>query len=242
VKEGEYAVEVPVDEGSELGVLQMGFNQMVHGLRERERMREIFGRHVGAEVAARALSEDLGISGERRQATAMFVDVIASTELTQREDPDEVVAKLNALLDAVVHCISAEGGLINKFLGDGALCIFGAPTEQHDHAARALRAARCLSGQLEHIDGLRAAIGVSSGEVVAGNVGTADRYEYTVIGDAVNEASRLTEQAKLNGSNVLVSSATIDGAGAEASRWCEYDSFLLRGRSEPTLAFAPISV
>src|SRR5581483_508669 len=189
---GDLDANLVTDEAGEIGLLQAGFNQMVEGLRERERLRDVFGRHVGAEVARRAMETEFGSGGERCIATAMFVDIIGSTGLAQRKDPEAVVAILNRFFDAVVRVVADEGGFVNKFQGDGALCLFGTPLPVDDHAARALRAARTLAGELAPMGDIAAAIGVSSGEVVAGNVGAADRYEFTVIGDAVNEAARLT--------------------------------------------------
>ena len=126
-------------------------------------------------------------------ASVLFFDLIGSTAMTQRLEPEDVVAVLNDVFGAVVDCVTKEGGWVNKFEGDAALCVFGPPTEHIGHAAAALRAARALRTEFialaESHPGLDAAIGVSSGEVIAGNIGAADRYEYTVIGDAVNEAA-----------------------------------------------------
>jgi adenylate cyclase len=237
VADGDLNAELVADEAGEIGLLQAGFNQMVEGLRERERMRTIFGRHVGSEVAQRALATDLGLGGERCEATAMFVDIIGSTSIAQREDPDDVVAILNRFFDAVVRNTSAHGGVVNKFEGDGALCIFGAPVERTDHASCALKAACALARDIAAQDGFSAAIGISSGTVVAGNVGTADRYEFTVIGDPVNEASRLCDEAKHVASHVLASERTIQAAGATG--WTKAASITLRGRSEATTTYEP---
>jgi adenylate cyclase len=239
VGKGDLDTGMAVDETGELGLLQAGFNQMVTGLRDRERMRDLFGRHVGVEVARRALEHDHGLGGELCQASAMFVDVIASTHLAQTRSPDEVVAILNAFFDAVVRTVSDEGGFVNKFAGDGAMCVFGAPSEQSDHADRALRAASALHEKLAGLDGIEAAIGLSSGAVVAGNVGALDRYEFTIIGDPVNEAARLTEEAKLREPHVLASEKTIGCAGPAADDWTTAGSIWLRGREEPTAAFRP---
>jgi adenylate cyclase len=241
VGEGNLDAGLSVDETGELGLLQSGFNQMVAGLRERDHMRDLFGRHVGVEVARRALADDHGLGGEQRHASTMFVDVIASTRLAQTRTPDEVVAILNAFFDAVVRSVSDEGGLLNKFAGDGAMCVFGAPDEQPDHADRALRAARTLHAKLAALEGIDAAIGVSSGEVVAGNVGALDRYEYTVVGDPVNEAARLTEAAKLNACRVLASERTIAAALHEGKNWRAGHVLELRGRPDPTQAFEPVA-
>lgn len=240
VEEGNLDVAIPVSDASELGELQVGMNRMVVGLRERERMREIFGRHVGAEVAARALASDVGLGGERHEATAMFVDVIGSSFLVDRKDPDDVVVILNDFFATVVRVISSEGGIVNKFEGDGALCIFGVPIEQSDHAERALRAGQRLQQELSELPGdVGAAIGISSGVVVAGNIGAADRYEYTVIGSPVHEASRLCDEAKLTSSRILASESAIRSAGAHDTGWVAGDTVLLRGRSEMTATYTP---
>lgn len=238
VQRGDLDAEVAVDEAGEIGELMAGFNAMVAGLRERERMRDVFGRHVGPEVARRAMESDLSLGGDTREATALFVDVIGSSVLAQRETPQEVVAKLNRFFEAVVRSVDSEGGFVNKFQGDGALCVFGAPDDHPDHAARALRTACKIRAELTSIDGIDAAIGISSGTVVAGNVGAADRYEFTIIGDPVNEASRLTEQAKATDAKVLASARTLDAA-APTRGWREAGTFALRGRREATTAFEP---
>ena len=223
VEAGDLDVQVPVDDGGEVGRLQAGVNQMVHGLRERHRLADLFGRHVGTEVARRALVEGAGLDSEQREASALFVDVVGSTAMAEVLPPQEVVRTLNAFFGAVVAAVTAEGGWVNKFEGDGALCVFGAPAAQPDHAARALRAARDLRRRIDTLSaahpGLDAAIGVSSGSVVAGNVGTEQRYEYTIIGRPVNEAARLSELAKSRPGRALASTGAIERAGDEASRW-----------------------
>lgn len=241
VEEGELNFELPIEVTGEIGQLQVGFNRMVTGLRERERMREVFGRHVGAEVAKRALDDEFALGGELREATTMFVDVIASTKLAQTRLPQDVVGQLNEFFEAVIRCVECEGGLVNQFQGDGVLCVFGAPDDQPDHAARALRAARAVRQEIgsSRPGGLDAAIGISSGKVVAGNVGGLNRHEYTVVGDSTNEASRLTERAKPMSSRTLASKTTIDLAGDEAEHWEEVGTLPLRGRAEPTIAYEP---
>jgi adenylate cyclase len=170
----------------------------------------------------------------------LFVDVVGSTALAERRPAVEVVALLNRFFDVVIRAVDGEDGWVNKFEGDAALCVFGAPMEQPDHAARALRAATRLRNELRGVPGLDAGIGVSSGVVVAGNVGTKQRYEYTVIGDPVNEAARLTELAKAHAGRIVVSEHTVAAAGSSAAGWCRGESVMLRGRSQPTQTFVPL--
>jgi adenylate cyclase len=243
VQEGDIEAEVTVDDGGDLGLLQAGFNEMVKGLRERQRLQELFGRHVGTDVARRALERDGLLGGSVRDVSTLFVDVIGSTGMAQRRSPEDVVATLNALFSTVVRVAEAEGGWVNKFEGDAALCIFGAPEEQPDHPARALRAARALRRELKQVAAERpdldAGIGVSSGKAVAGNIGAEQRYEYTVIGDPVNEAARLSEAAKTRAARVLASGAAVERAGAEAAYWESVGEETLRGRSAPTVLYEP---
>jgi adenylate cyclase len=245
VREGDLTTTLTVDDGGEIGEVQAGFNRMVHGMRDRERLQDLFGRHVGEEVARHALAERTGLGGEQRDASVVFVDLIGSTAMAEVLPADEVVATLNDFFSAVVGAVGAEGGWVNKFEGDGALCVFGVPGVQPDHAARALRAARRIRAELDRLardhPGLDAGTGVSSGTVVAGNVGTEQRYEYTVIGPAVNVAARLTDIAKGRSVKVVASGESIDRAGSEGAAWRSVGSVGVRGRAQPTAIFEPRS-
>jgi adenylate cyclase len=236
VERGDLDQRVPVFDGTELGLLQAGFNQMTAGLREREHIRDLFGRHVGQEVAAAAAAGNVELGGESRHVTVLFVDLVSSTGLATQKTPTEVVALLNRFFDVVVDAIDDHGGLVNKFMGDAVLGIFGAPTPLDDHPGRALAAARAIARRMAtEMPDVRAGIGVYTGETVAGNVGTRERFEYTVIGDAVNAASRLTELAKTVDPMLLTSWETVEAAGLEESaRWHKHDSVTLRGRSVET--------
>jgi adenylate cyclase len=239
VERGDLDVEVEVYDGSEVGLLQAGFNRMVAGLRERERIHDLFGRHVGEDVARAALSEGVELGGETRDVSVLFVDMVGSTKLASERPPQEVVETLNRFFAVVVEVIREHGGWVNKFEGDAALAVFGAPAPLADHASRALAAARELARRLEGLDALEAGIGVSSGEVVAGNIGEEHRFEYTVIGDPVNEAARLTELAKGDGGVLASDSALESAAREEAARWEAGEPVELRGRSQPTRPARP---
>jgi adenylate cyclase len=239
VGEGRTDVEVQVDDASEIGRLQAGFNAMVDGLRERERLRELFGRQVGDDVAREALERGVTLGGQQKTVAVLFVDIIGSTELASQERPERVVELLNGFFAVVVETVAKHGGLVNKFEGDGAVCVFGAPVDHDEFAGAALTAARELRDRLLRESPVDFAIGVSCGMAVAGHVGAEERYEYTVIGDPVNEAARLRELAKSRPERVLASAATVESAGdPEAARWRIDGQARLRGRSEPTrLAF-----
>ncbi|MGO4255403.1 adenylate/guanylate cyclase domain-containing protein [Marmoricola sp. RAF53] len=242
VEAGDLSVAVPVDDPGEIGRLQDGLNTMVVALREREQLRDLFGRHVGEDVARLALQQGVALGGEEREAAALFVDVIGSTSYAATHPAAEVVAALNRFFEVVVAVVSEHGGLVNKFEGDAALCIFGAPLELPDPAASALAAARTMADRLRaEVPDLDAGIGVSHGLVIAGNIGSTERLEYTVIGDPVNEAARLTEQAKQRPERVVASERILGRAHvAERDRWRLLDPVLLRGRLETTTLAVPL--
>ena len=235
VEEGDLEVEVPVDDGSELGRLQAGVNRMVSGLREREELRDLFGRHVGEDVARAAVDRGVELGGETRDVAVLFVDVVGSTTLAAERPPHEVVELLNRFFDVVVDVVGEHDGWINKFEGDAALAIFGAPAPVEDRDAKVLAAARELARRLsDEVAGLDAGIGVSAGAAVAGNIGSTERFEYTVIGDPVNEAARLSEAAKDVPGRVVVAARLLERAGEEARHWQDGEAVRLRGRREPT--------
>jgi adenylate cyclase len=244
VERGNLDAEVRIHDGSELGVLQAGFNSMVAGLREREKLRDLFGRHVGQHVANAALERGAELGGEQRFAAVLFVDLIGSTALAAERDPDDVICLLNRYFGVVVEVADKHRGWVNKFEGDGALCVFGAPHDMDDPAGCALSAAREMDARLrEEIPELTAAIGVSAGRVVAGNVGSAERFEYTVIGDPVNEAARLTQLAKATPQRLLASACTLEKAESrERWRWRNDGETHLRGRTEPTQLVIPVAL
>ena len=241
IEQGDLEVHVPVDDLGELGRLAEGVNDLVAGIREREALRDLFGRQVGqAGLADMALAGgEPTATGDRRTVTVLFVDLQGYTRFAERHRPEEVVTMLNQFFRVVVAVVNREGGWINKFEGDAALCLFGAPQDEPDHAARALRAATGIPRELEQTDGLlRAGIGVATGEVLAGFVGTPERFEYTVIGDVVNLASRLCDLAKSEESPALASVATVQAAGFP-EEWRSAGRFTIRGRREKAEAYAP---
>ncbi|MFL6159648.1 MAG: adenylate/guanylate cyclase domain-containing protein [Marmoricola sp.] len=236
VRKGDFTTEVTVFDGTELGLLQAGFNDMVIGLREREAIRDMFGRHVGKDVAAAAARGQVTLGGETRVVSVLFIDLIGSTAYATQRSPEEVVATLNRFLGVVVEEVDAHGGFVNKFMGDAALAVFGAPVEQDDHATAALAAARRMAARLvEEVSEIEAGIGVATGEALAGNIGDETRFEYTVIGDSVNSAARLCDLSKTVPGHVLVSWDSVLAATAdEQQHWVPEGEHVLRGRSAPT--------
>ncbi|HSP38769.1 MAG TPA: adenylate/guanylate cyclase domain-containing protein [Frankiaceae bacterium] len=237
VEHGDTSIHVPVFDAGEIGQLQHAFNEMVSGLRESERVHDIFGRQVGPEIARQVLSQGIALGGETRQVAVLFVDLVGSTGFASNHTPAEVVDLLNIFFGVVVDVIDSHGGVINKFDGDGALCVFGAPVAHPQAATAALAAGRILRDRVADLDHdqINVGIGISAGAVVAGNVGAESRFEYTVIGDPVNEASRLTDLSKQRPERLLASAAVLDLADrAEVAHWRTEEEVVLTGRTAST--------
>lgn len=210
---------VSVASRDEVGLLARAFNDMVHGLKERERLKNTLARYVSDDVAARILTErsDLELKGELREVTVLFLDIRGFTSISERLSPREVVAMLNDYFEAIIEVVFKHHGTINKFIGDAVMAIFGAPFAVDDAPMRAVRAAVEIEQAVAAVNHRRReaglatvaiGIGINTGSAIAGNVGSERRMEYTVIGDDVNLAQRLEGLAREG--EILVSQATYD--------------------------------
>lgn len=242
VEQGDLRGNLVVFDGTELGELQRGFNSMADGLRDRERVRDLFGRHVGREVAAAAERERPKLGGEERHVAVVFIDIVGSTQLVTSQPATEVVTFLNRFFAIVVDEVDNHHGLVNKFEGDASLAIFGAPMRLDCPEDEALPAARAIADRLANeMPECQAGIGVAAGQVVAGNVGAKERFEYTVIGEPVNEAARLCELAKSYPGRLLATAETLQRASEnECARWSLGETVTLRGHDQPTRLASPV--
>ena len=242
VEEGSLDEEVVVDDGGEIGFLEAGFNRMVAGLRERERIREAFGTYVDREVAEHILREGTNLAGEEVEVTVMFIDIRNFTGIAERASAREVVSTINRLFERAVAIVHDHHGHVDKFVGDGLLAVFGAPRRQPEHADQALAAALEIERAVgaEFGGELSVGVGLNSGRVVAGNVGGAGRFEFSVIGDPVNVAARVEAATRETGDTILVSEHTrallSDGAAASLN---ERLAIPLKGKTEQVALFAP---
>jgi adenylate cyclase len=241
VEKGDLEARVTVDDGSEVGLLQAGFNRMAEGLQERERIREAFGTYVDRDVAEHILREGTSLAGEEVEVTMMFIDIRDFTGFAERSSATEVVATLNRMFESIVPLIHEHGGHVDKFVGDGLLAVFGAPRRQADHADQALAAAREIDRAVheELGDGLEIGIGLNSGTVVAGNVGGAGRLEFSVIGDAVNVAARVEAATRQTGDVILVAENVRDLLRDGSVKLEARPSVPLKGKREAVRLYAP---
>jgi adenylate cyclase len=246
VAAGDLEVEVAGRRADEFGPLIDEFNHMVAGLREKRRVEENFGRHVGPAVARRILERD-GLGGAEEEITVVFVDIRNFTARAAAAPPAQIVALLNLFLTEMVDAIERHGGLVNKFLGDGLMAFFSDSTGRADHADAALAAAREMLERLQRLNArltesgdapVAIGVGVHTGRAVVGSVGTPRRMEYTVIGDTVNVASRVEGLTKVLGEPLLLTDATRAALRAPAALR-ELPAQAVKGQPAPIVVFTP---
>ena len=241
VAAGKLDTRVPVVASDETGALTRAFNRMVSGLQERERLRDAFGTFVDPDLAERVARHGTDVRGEEVEVSIVFMDVRGFTAFSEHAPAREVVARLNQLYDVVVPVILRHGGHANKFIGDGLLAVFGAPERHRDHADRAVAAALEIANRVREQFGseLRVGLGVNSGTVVVGTIGGGGRLDFTVIGDAVNTASRVESATRETGDDVLVTAETQRRLRRDHGGWSERPPVPLKGKSDVIPLFAP---
>jgi adenylate cyclase len=240
VAAGDYSQRLPVIQDDDLGALAASFNRMQAGLAERQRLQAAFGTYVDPALAARLLEQGDDIfTGERREVTVMFVDIRDFTPFAEANTAEDTVARLNALFEIVVPAVVDAGGHVNKFLGDGALAVFGAPNDLADHADSAVGAAVLIHRLVtERFGGaLRIGIGVNTGVVIAGTIGGGGKLEFTLIGDTVNVAARVEQFTKTTGDAILITHHTVDALTARPPELIDRGSPALKGKSTPVQVF-----
>ena len=241
VAAGDYSWRLPVVQDDDLGALAASFNRMQSGLAERQRLQGAFGTYVDPALAARLLEQgDDVFTGERREVTMMFVDIRDFTPFAESNTAEDTVARLNALFEIVVPAVVDAGGHVNKFLGDGALAVFGAPNDLADHADAAVNAAVLIHRLVaERFGGaLRIGIGINTGVVIAGTIGGGGKLEFTLIGDTVNVAARVEQLTKATGDAILLTRQSADAMRGRPPDLIDRGSFALKGKSAEVQVFA----
>jgi adenylate cyclase len=242
VDEGDLGVRVPVTGTDELGRLAGSFNGMVAGLARERVIRDLFGQYVTPELAEAAIEHRGQLDGQLVTSTVVFIDIRDFTGISESLPATELIRMLNRYFDRMARVIVDAGGLVNKFGGDSLLAVFGSPLNPApDHADRAVRAVLTLEEELASFNEeqrtmflpeIMIGVGVASGDVVAGNVGSSTKLEYTVIGDAVNVASRLQAMTKEVGESILFSAETARLATGVAP-FTSCGAIEIRGKSRP---------
>jgi len=246
VEAGELETAASVTSNDEIGHLAGAFNRMVAGLRREARVRDLFGQYVSPEVARMAIEHESGLDGQVVECTVLFVDIRRFTGLAEVLPPARLIGTLNRYFERMLAVVEVEGGIVNKFGGDSLLAVFGSPLNpSENHAERAVRAALRMRHALAEFNREQAAsempelkvgFGIATGELVAGNIGSARKVEYTVIGDPVNLAARLQELTAELGADILMSAMAAQRA-SEVARLRPLGTIEVRGRAEPVEVF-----
>ncbi len=242
---GDLSEELPVRSRDEIGQLTRAFNEMVAGLRQRDFIRNAFGRYVSPEVAKTLLEspEGLRLGGHKREVTVLMSDLRGYTRFAERGDPERVMEVLNSYLARMADIVIAHGGTINEFIGDAIFAVFGAPLDQPDHAERAAAAALAMQAAMDELNRENAArgwprfemgIGVNTGEAVVGNIGSEQRAKYAVVGAAVNLAARV--EGCTVGGQTFVTTSTL-GRVRDLVEVGEPVRVELKGIAEPVLLY-----
>jgi adenylate cyclase len=215
VAEGDYETEVTVTSHDEMRTLADAFNDMTRGLLMRERYRSVLSKVVSQDIAEELMKGDVELGGENREMSVLFADIRGFTPLTEGMEPQAVIGLLNDCMEHLARAVDDEGGVVDKFIGDEVMAVFGAPVTQPDHARRAVAAAVRMRDGIEDMnlrrieggaDPISIGIGIATGVAVAGNMGSHDRMNYTVLGATVNLAARLTSEAEAG--EILISAPT----------------------------------
>jgi adenylate cyclase len=217
VRKGNFDGLVRVTTNDEIGYTGDVINEMTKGLKEREFLKETFGKYVTEEIRDEILSERVSLDGELREVTVLFSDLRDFTSLVERLPPKEVVKILNQYFREMEEAIRGHGGLVLQYIGDEIEAVFGAPVRLEDHPGMAVEAAQEMRRRIQTLNSslveqgyppLCHGIGIHTGEVVAANIGSPDRLSYTLVGDTVNLASRLQNLNKEMGTDVILSNTT----------------------------------
>ncbi len=214
---GKFDVDLKVKSSDEIGALAKAFLNMTEGLKERDKIKGVFDKFHSKEIAKKLLSGEIKLGGERKQATVFFSDIRSFTSISEKMTPDQVVGMLNEYFTAMVKIIFQRHGIVDKYIGDAILAVWGIPENKPGDALNAVRA--CLemrdfmklfnkTRKSKNLSEIKIGMGLHSGEVLAGNIGSNERLEYTVIGDTVNQASRIEAATKALAADILISDAT----------------------------------
>ncbi|MDR0390048.1 MAG: HAMP domain-containing protein [Spirochaetaceae bacterium] len=253
IKGGKFDIDLKAKSRDEIGVLTDSFVEMSRGLAERERLRNTFGRFINETIAEQAMKGELTLGGETKQVTIFFSDIRFFTAISEKLEPREVVEFLNDYMTRMVDCVDKTGGVVDKFIGDAIMAVWGAPISTGSASKDAFNCVRAaLSMRLALLEFnktrggdkkpiIKIGCGINTGDVVAGQIGSNKRMEYTVIGDAVNLASRTESLNKLFGTDILITENTWNLIGKYLITE-EMPPVQIKGKEKPVRIFAVVSI
>jgi adenylate cyclase len=246
IENGNFRVDIVPSSGDEIGELTTSFVAMGRGLEEREKLKETFGKFVNKEIAEQVLKGEIKLGGERKIATVFFSDIRQFTAISEKLEPEEVVEFLNQYMTRMVNCVNVTRGVVDKYIGDAIMAVWGTPISYGNDAENSVNGALMMRNELmgfnrgrgdEKKPVINIGCGINTGPVLAGQIGSEERMEYTVIGDTVNVASRIESLTKELGATVLVSQATVDRLG-DGVALVERGEMPVKGRERPIRLWA----
>jgi adenylate cyclase len=253
IKGGEFEQKLEAKGKDEISLLTERFVEMGHGLAERERLRDSFGRFTNKTIAEQAMRGELTLGGETKQVTIFFSDIRSFTAISEKLEPAEVVEFLNDYMTRMVDCVDKTSGVVDKFIGDAVMAVWGAPLSAGSSAQDAfncVKAALLMRAALHQFNQgrggdkkprIRIGCGINTGDVVAGQIGSSQRMEYTVIGDAVNLASRTEALNKPLGTDILITENTYALIGNQLITE-EMPPITVKGKEKPVRMFAVVNL
>jgi adenylate cyclase len=248
IARGDYGNRLKLDRADEIGQLAASFNRMSEGLAERDKVRDLLDKNVSPEVAAQLMRDGGALGGEEREITVLFVDLRSFTTMSEPLPPRDVLALLNRYFDRMSGTVEIYHGIVDKYMGDAIMALFGAPAPLANHADNAILAAIEMKSALarlnaeleaEGLSRLKFGIGINTANVIAGNIGSSRRLNYSVIGDGVNVAARLQDLTRMSQyrADILISASTLAAAKGRY-RTRALGAVPVRGRDEPVEIFA----
>jgi len=247
IQRGDYTHAVEVRQQDELGQLALAFNDMRKGLFERDKVRNLLGKVISPEIAEELIKSDVQLGGEEKVITVLFTDLRGFTSLSEQRTPTSVLDLLNEYLTRMTAIIDRHGGVVDKYIGDAIMALFGAPLDLPDHAGQAVACALEMIAELEQCNAsfqakgwpaIAMGVGIHTGRVVVGNMGSKDRLNYTAIGDGVNLASRLESVTKDHAVPIIVSEAA--RREAQGFEYQELGIIKVKGKQEAVRIYTPL--
>ncbi|MCB0355455.1 MAG: HAMP domain-containing protein [Bdellovibrionales bacterium] len=245
VASGDFAIRSNVKSRDEVGELSQAFDSMVEGLAERDKMKNVLNKFHGSAIAEDLIAGNLELGGSKKNVTVFFSDIRDFTKFSEGHTPEEVVEMLNEYFHIMVGIINKNGGVVDKFIGDAIMAVWGAPTPNDRDSQNAVTACLEMREALQILNEKRIArgqvpikigIGLHKGEAISGNIGSDERMEYTVIGDAVNQAARIEASTKAFGTDLLISD-TLFELVKEEFVIKEAGKVEVKGKSQPLTLF-----
>jgi len=247
IREGDYSTPVKIKQKDELGHLSHSINQAMKGLADRKHIRGLLGKVVSPAIAEELLRKEIELGGEEREVTTLFSDVRSFTSFCEKRNPKEILSLLNIYLTRISAVIDQHGGVVDKYIGDAVMALFGAPLKTDQDPENSVLAALAMQSALKELNTefahknqpqLVMGIGINTGKVVVGNMGSETRLNYTVIGDNVNLASRLEGITKIYGVGIIVSEST--KLACHSIEFLELDKVRVKGKEQTVTIYQPL--